>query len=298
MSRSDDPELISLAVAAACRVEILTGPGRRSAHSADMTNRMARRDLGPSLSVNIWCAARGETQFRQYTDVEPIAFGSEDEDCLTDQAREAATVGLSGRSRDRLAVQRPVCINGAICQLLAMFGELVGRTENKLRLAHYAVNAAEFLREWLYGDDAELCKHDAAFADWLIRQLLAEPIVRLDTVCWWTLVLLAEETSLYRPLSPPRLATHQIEAAAVSVEAKSFANLFGWRPPADASRLWGGQTAPVPWSGIRRFEEAMPTGLARRLSGRSAIGDWCLEPAPFPGSPDPDRPFVKSARAF
>jgi hypothetical protein len=244
-----------------------------------------------------WCAATGETKSTQYAGQEPIAFGVEQEELCTDYMSAAPVAGLEDQNRDRLAYQRPVCFNGAICQLIAMFGELVGRTNRKLRLARYATNAAAFFAEWLEDGHAKWSKDDAAFADWLIRRLLAEPIVRLDTVCWWTLVLMADEFRACLP-SPVTQANVQMEPVAVHRQEKSFANLFGWRLPAPGRPASGWSALVVPWEGIRRFEEAMPTGLARRLSGHSAIGDWCLETAPFPGSSDPNRPFLKAARAF
>ncbi|MBI1252950.1 MAG: hypothetical protein GC196_01230 [Hyphomonas sp.] len=162
-------------------------------------------------------------------------------------------------ARTVLAVQHPVCLDGAICQLLAMFRELRRDSAVPERLKPLSANACSFLSRWADDPQTEQMRGKADFTEWLVMRLLCDPLVRSD-----------EEV-----------------AGALACVRESLMARAGIERPLD------------PGPGLRAFEARMVRGSGRNLSRHAFIGGWPLPPAePLPPAPDPNRPFVMSARAL
>jgi hypothetical protein len=169
---------------------------------------------------------------------------------LADQNVEAA--------RTVLAVQHPVCLDGAICQLFAMFRELRLDSAVPERLKPFSAHACSFLSRWAEDPQTEQMRVSADFTEWLVMRLLCDPLVR----------------------------SHEEVAGALASVKESL------KTHAGADRL-------DPWPGLRAFETRMVRGAGRNLSRHAFIGGYFLAPAePLPAAPDPNRPFVMSARAL
>lgn len=161
-------------------------------------------------------------------------------------------------ARTILAVQHPVCLDGAICQLLAMFRELRLDGAVPERLKPLSANSCSFLSRWAEDPQTEQSRATADFAEWLVMRLLCDPLVRSG-----------EEVS--RALAGVR-------------------DILKVRDGADSLDPWPGLRAFE-----ARMVRGAGRNLSRHAAIGTW---FLAPADPLPPAPDPNRPFVMAARAL
>lgn len=192
------------------------------------------------------CPALAHT--REVVAIEARTFWKTDEASITTPEAEEA--------RDHLARQMPLCLDGAICQMLAMFRELRLDTANPKRLGALAENACRFLVAWIESGEMDHGAHVPDFIEWLARRLLCDPVVREDESAGVHLSKILEE-----------------------LMARTDGSAIGPSPGIAAFE--------------HRMEPGTARNLSRR--SRIGIWPLKAAP-PLPPPPDPNRPFETMAR--